>query len=172
MPDMLVQLLKIAPLEPIISKLRTEKLIIRRANAHEISRVRQFVAKNFAQAWADEILVAFSRQPISVFIAIRDGEIIGFGAYECTRRGFFGPTGVLEKERGKGIGRALLLACLWGLREMGYAYAIIGGAGPTEFYARECGATVIPDSVPGVYADPLNRRGKGRGARGKRKQRK
>ena len=81
-----------------------------------------------------------------------------------------GPTGVLEKERGKGIGRALLLACLWGLREMGYAYAIIGGAGPVEFYQRECVAVVIPDSVPGVYHDPLKKRGKGRGARGKRKR--
>ena len=94
----------------------------------------------------------------SVFIAIRDGGIVGFGAYECTRRSFFGPTGVLEKERGQGIGRALLLACLCGLRDMGYAYAIIGGAGPVEFYTRECGATIIPDSVPGVYHDPLKKK--------------
>ena len=60
-------------------------------------------------------------------------------------------------ERKKGIGAALLVASLWGLREMGYAYGIIGGAGPTEFYAKECGAIVIPDSVPGVYADPLGK---------------
>src|SRR2546429_3335271 len=110
MPDMLVQLLKIAQVEPMISSLRASNGIIRRANAHEISRVREFVLKNFAQTWADEILVGFGRQPISVFIAIRDGEPIGFGAYECTRRSFFGPTGVIKKERGKGIGRALLLA--------------------------------------------------------------
>jgi predicted N-acetyltransferase YhbS len=170
MPDMLVQLLKIAPADAVISKLRAAGVIIRRANAHEISPVQEFVRENFAGAWADEILVGFSRQPISVYIAIRQGHIIGFGAYECTRRSFFGPTGVLEKERGRGIGRALLLACLWGLREMGYAYANIGGAGPVEFYHRECGATVIPDSVPGVYVDPLKKRGMGRGARGKRKQ--
>jgi GNAT superfamily N-acetyltransferase len=158
MPDMLVQLLKIPPVDPTISKLRAQGIVIRRANAHEISRVREFVLRNFAQAWADEILVGFSRQPISVFIAIREGELIGFGAYECTRRSFFGPTGVIESERGKGIGRALLLACLRGLREMGYAYAVIGGAGPVEFYERECGATIIPDSVPGVYADPLKKK--------------
>ena len=41
---------------------------------------------------------------------------------------------------------------------MGYAYAIIGGAGPVEFYQRECGAKLIPDSVPGVYADPLKKK--------------
>jgi predicted N-acetyltransferase YhbS len=158
MPDMLVQLLKIAPAGPEVAKLRDAGVIIRPANAHEISPVQQFVAHSFAQAWADEILVGFSRQPISVVLAIHDGQIIGFGAYECTRRGFFGPTGVLEKYRGRGIGRALLLVSLHGLREMGYAYAIIGGAGPVEFYRRECGATVIPDSVPGVYHDPLKKK--------------
>jgi hypothetical protein len=40
---------------------------------------------------------------------------------------------------------------------MGYAYAIIGGAGPTEFYAKECGATIIPNSVPGIYTDRLRK---------------
>jgi predicted N-acetyltransferase YhbS len=63
----------------------------------------------------------------------------------------------MESERGKGIGKALLLVCLAGLREMGYAYGIIGGAGPTDFYAKECGAVVIEGSVPGVYADPLKK---------------
>ena len=38
------------------------------------------------------------------------------------------------------------------------AYGVIGGAGPTDFYARTVGATVIPDSVPGIYADPLRRK--------------
>ncbi|MEX0750197.1 MAG: hypothetical protein WD359_05250 [Dehalococcoidia bacterium] len=35
--------------------------------------------------------------------------------------------------------------------ELGYAYAIIGGVGPAEFYAKVCGATVIENSDPGVY---------------------
>jgi predicted N-acetyltransferase YhbS len=123
-----------------------------------MSAVRQFVEKSFALTWADEITVGLSNKPSSVYIAIRDGKLVGFGAYECTRRGFFGPTGVAESERGTGIGKALLIACLWGLREMGYVYGIIGGAGPTEFYARAVGATEIPDSVPGIYADPLKKR--------------
>ena len=44
---------------------------------------------------------------------------------------------------------------LWGLADLGYAYAIIGAAGPVEFYAKAVGATVIPDSSPGIYADLL-----------------
>ena len=82
-------------------------------------------------------------------------DLVGFAAYECTRKDFFGPTGVIESERGRGLGRALLLASLWGLRELGYAYAVIGGVGPAEFYERAVGARLIPDSDPGVYADPL-----------------
>lgn len=158
MPDMLVPLLKLPPHEPLIRSLREKHdVIIRRANGHEITPVRDFVHKTFSIRWADEILVGFSRQPISVYIAIHRGKVLGFGAYECTRRAFFGPTGVAEKFRGKGIGTALLVACLAGLRDMGYAYGIIGGAGPVEFYAKAVNATAIPDSVPGVYADPLAR---------------
>ena len=155
MPDMLVNLLKLAPLEPVLMELREAGVIVRRAQPHEITSVRDFVVKNFQVGWADEISVGYSNKPVSVFIAIRDWRVVGFAAYECTRRGFFGPMGVAERERGRKVGHALLFACLWGLREMGYAYAIIGGAGPTEFYERAVGATIIPGSVPGIYADPI-----------------
>lgn len=155
MPDMLVNLLKLASLEPILAELRAAGVIVRRAQPHEITLVRDFVVRNFQAGWADEISVGYSNKPVSIFIAIREKQTIGFAAYECTRRDFFGPMGVAESERGQGIGHALLMACLWGLREMGYAYAIIGGAGPTAFYERAVGATLIPGSVPGIYADPL-----------------
>lgn len=157
MPDMLVPLLKLPPLEPVLEAMRAESVVIRRAHPFEITPVRDFIVSEFGAAWADEVLPCYSRQPISLYIALRDGRVIGFGAYEATRRNFFGPTGVAEAERGKGIGAALLLACLWGLRDMGYAYGIIGGAGPTAFYEKIVGATVIPDSVPGIYADPIQR---------------
>ncbi len=159
MPDMLVHLLKLPALDPVLSQMRESGVIIRRAHPFEITPVRGFTEAHFGTTWADEISVGFANKPTSVYIAIRGGQVVGFGAYECTRRGFFGPTGVAESERGKGVGKALLIACLWGLREMGYAYGVIGGAGPTEFYARAVGATVIPDSVPGIYADPLGRAG-------------
>ena len=63
--------------------------------------------------------------------------------------------GVLERAQGRGIGKALVLASLMGLREMGYVYAIIGGAGPVRFYQKSVGAIVIPDSEPGIYEDRL-----------------
>ena len=152
MPDLLVNLLKLPPLED------AEGFIVRRAQPFELSAVRSFVAENFSPEWADEVSVGFARQPISVFIATIDRELAGFAAYECTRRGFFGPTGVSQSGRGKGIGKALLLACLWSLREMGYVYGVIGAAGPVRFYQKTVDAIIIPDSEPGIYTDMLKRK--------------
>jgi GNAT superfamily N-acetyltransferase len=151
MPDLLVNLLKLPPLE----NTPAEEFLIRRAQPFELTPIRKFVTTNFSQGWADEISVGFARQPITVFIATLDRELVGFAAYECTRRGYFGPTGVIQAAQGKGIGKALLLASLWALREMGYVYAIIGAAGPVRFYQKAVGAIIIPDSEPGIYTDSL-----------------
>ena len=153
MPDLLVNLLKLAPLE----NGDQQHFVIRRAQPFEITPVRTFVATNFSQGWADEISVGFARQPISIFVATMNRELVGFAAYECTRRGFFGPTGVIDAAQHKGIGRALLLASLSALREMGYVYAIIGAVGPVRFYQKTVGAIIIPDSEPGIYTDLLTK---------------
>ena len=155
MPDMLVNLLKLPPLESALEDMKRARIVIRRAQPFEITPLRSFIEKNFSLSWADEISVGFASKPISVYIGISEKEIVGFAGYECTRRGFFGPTGVSETMRGHGIGTALLVACLWGLREMGYVYGIIGSVGPVEFYEKAVGATVIPHSDPGIYTDPL-----------------
>jgi GNAT superfamily N-acetyltransferase len=130
-------------------------VIIRRAQPFEITPVRSFIEKNFSVAWADEVSVGFASKPVSVYIATVDQAIAGFAGYECTRKAFFGPTGVTANLQGRGIGKALLLASLWGMRELGYVYGIIGRAGPVEFYEKAVGAIVIPDSDPGIYTDLL-----------------
>ena len=155
MPDLLVNLLKLPLLEPAMQEMAASGIVIRRAQPFEVTRVRLFIETNFSGAWADEVTVGFASKPIPVFIATVEQEIVGFAAYECTRRSFFGPTGVAESAQGQGIGTALLLACLWGLREIGYVYGVIGRAGPVEFYEKAVGAIVIPDSDPGIYVDLL-----------------
>jgi len=157
MPDLLVALYKLPPIESTLESLRGQGINIRRGNPWEITPTRAFIEKHFATTWADEVSVGFANKPVTVFLATEQGQIVGFAAYECTRRGYFGPTGVAESMRGRGIGAVLLLASLHGLREMGYAYGIIGGAGPVEFYKRACGAIEIPDSTPGIYVDLLKR---------------
>src|SRR5437870_5800570 len=147
MPDLLVNLLKLTALEPLAD----QGVNVRRAQLFEITPVREFIENNFSVAWADEISVGFANKPVTVFIATRNHRVVGFAGYECTRKAFFGPTGVAESERGRGVGTALLIASLWGLRELGYVYGIIGGAGPVDCYERASGAIVIPDSEPGIY---------------------
>lgn len=155
MPDLLVNLLKLTALEPVLLELDKAQIVVRRAQPFEITQVRSFVEKHFSLAWADEISIGFTNKPVSLYIAVVEKEVVGFAAYECTRRGFFGPTGVASGMQGRGVGKALLLASLWGLRELGYVYGIIGRAGPVEFYEQAVGAIVIPDSDPGIYADLL-----------------
>lgn len=150
MADLLVNLLKLPPFETLDAK-----VLLRRAQPFELSIVRQFIQQNFSTTWADEASVGFANKPVSVFIAAIDQKLVGFAAYECTRRGFFGPTGVVDSVRGLGIGKALLLSSLAALRELGYVYAIIGAAGPVRFYQKTVGAIVIPDSEPGIYSDPI-----------------
>jgi GNAT superfamily N-acetyltransferase len=153
MPDLLVNLLNL----PALDSSAEQGFHLRRAQPFEITPVRRFVETNFSLAWADEISVGFARQPVSVFVATIDRELVGFAAYECTRRGFFGPTGVIPSAQGQGIGKALLLAALHALREQGYVYAIVGAAGPVHFYQKTVGAIIIPGSEPGIYTDLLKR---------------
>jgi GNAT superfamily N-acetyltransferase len=123
--------------------------------------LREFITKHFTVGWADEAAVSFHHQPVSCFVAHAKGAIIGFAVYECTRRNYFGPTGVDPAWRGAGIGKALFLASLAGLRELGYTYAIIGDAGPVDFYRKTVGAIEIPlGGGRGIYPlheDPMLR---------------
>lgn len=151
MPDMLVKLYTLPEQHTLLDALKAEGIIVRRSIAPEKHVVTAWVGEAFSAFWRSETEVAYSNRPASVFVATHAGNPIGFGCYDTTQRGFFGPTGVDERYRGKRIGKALLLACLHDMRAQGYGYAVIGGAGPTEFYAGAVGATVIPESWPGVY---------------------
>jgi predicted N-acetyltransferase YhbS len=155
MADLLVNLLKLPPLAPAVEKMVSRGILIRRANPFEQTAIGKFVEKEFSTGWADEISVAYARQPVTLFVATKGEKLLGFAAYECTRRAFLGPMGVAKSAREKGIGRALLLSAMWGLYEMGYVYGIIGGVGPVEFYRKTVGAIEIPESAPGIYVNML-----------------
>lgn len=117
----------------------------------------RFRAAHVRGKWASECETAFFGFPVRMWIAADGGKVVGFACYDCTARGFFGPTGVLPGYRGRGIGKNLLLRCLDGLREAGYAYAVIGGVEEKNFafYAKVCGAEPIPGSERGIYRDLL-----------------
>lgn len=155
MPDMLVKLYDLPDLTPDIERQREAGVTIRRPIPPEKHVVIDWIRQAFNKAWASEAEMSFSRHPVTCFIAIEDKKIIGFACYDATCKAFFGPTGVAETERGRGIGKALLLACLHGMAADGYAYAIIGSVGPADFYTRVVGATIIEGSTPGIYKGML-----------------
>jgi hypothetical protein len=51
----------------------------------------------------------------------------------------------------------LLHVTLQAMAEAGYAYAIIGGAGPVAFFETCVGAIPIPGSTPGVYLPAIRK---------------
>jgi len=149
--DMLVKLYALPDSRPIYDRFRDAGITMRRALVPEKHKVIDWVRQTFSEAWASEVDVAFSRLPVTCFIAVKDKKIIGFACHDATCPNFFGPTGVDPNGRNGGIGKALLLACLEDMRQAGYGYAIIGGVGPAEFYSKAVGAVPIEGSEPGVY---------------------
>lgn len=151
MTDMLVRLYDLPPLQPALDAQRAQNIDIRRALPAEKYHLGLWVREKFSNFWASECDTSFAQVPVACFIATRDNTILGFSCYDVVRRGMFGPIGVDNVDRGKGTGAALLLACLHDMWNIGYAYGIIGGVGPVAFYEKTVGASVIPNSTPGVY---------------------
>jgi ribosomal protein S18 acetylase RimI-like enzyme len=149
--DMLVKLYALPDSRDAYEHLLKIGITTRRALAPEKHKVVAWVRKTFSEAWASEVEVAFSRQPVSCFIAVQQKNILGFACHDATCPNFFGPTGTDPNARKNGIGTALLLACLEAMKQQGYGYAIIGGVGPAEFYQKVVGAIPIEGSAPGVY---------------------
>ena len=156
MQDMLVRLYAIPGAEEALADCAKRGVTIRRALSPERAVLVDWVRAHFASS-AAEVETAFGQVPVTCFIALRNDAIVGFACYDVTCRNFFGPEGVVDNERGRGIGRALLLSALHAQRGRGYAYAIIGGVGPATFYEKVVGAIPIPGSTPGVYAGLLKR---------------
>jgi phosphoribosylglycinamide formyltransferase-1 len=120
------------------------------------------------EAWIDAQFPASSwsseARGGSAWIAERDGAIAGFAAFGARdlrffwlrrwreRLGFdvgvFGPFGVAPDARGTGIGAALLVAALCGLREAGCASALIPAVGYERLirsYVERTGAAVVDE---------------------------
>jgi GNAT superfamily N-acetyltransferase len=151
--DMLVRLYALPAIE---SAVMPKGYVVRRAQAYDKVAVEKFTAKHFLR-WVSEVDVSFSKVPIGCLLAVREktNTMVGFACCDTTALGYFGPTGVAEKHRGLGLGKALLIHAMHDLRARGYGYAIIGGAGPAEFYRKTVGAIEIPDSAPGIYTRPV-----------------
>jgi GNAT superfamily N-acetyltransferase len=167
--DLLVRLYDLPPLAPLVAVLDKHGIEIRRALANERPQVTTFAREHGSEGWAAECEAAFARVPLACFVAaerraeetgarlpLASHALIGFACYEATCRNFFGPELVHEQHRGRGVGKALLLAALHAMRAEGYAYGIIGWASSIDFYRNAVGAIVIEGSKVGIYPAPLS----------------
>lgn len=157
MTDLLVKLYDLPPAPE--GGVVPSEIEVRRARAPEREPVLDFAERTFGAGWRGECAVAFGGHPLTCFLAAEGDEIVGFACYDATFRGFFGPVGVAEPARGKGIGTALTLACLHAMRESGYAYAVIGATKMAGYYRKLVGAEEIPNSWPGAYAALVKTKG-------------
>ncbi len=138
-----------------ISQQAQQQVTIRKPIGPDRSSIQAWAERYFPQTWQGEIQRALNNTPCSCFIAQHQSALLGIACYDATALGFFGPLGVVETARGKGIGRSLTQACLMDMRLKGYGYAVVGMASAPEFYQKIAAAIEIPDSNPGIYRSTL-----------------
>jgi GNAT superfamily N-acetyltransferase len=170
MTDMLVKLYALSEIMPRFGALEQKGLEIRKPHPSEKHILAEWVRHHFNESWAVGCEIAIENRPVSCYIAVEKSQsqfstddpydlpvevLVGFACYDVASKGMFGAMGVKKDYRKQGIGTALLLACLHAMKEEGYAYAVIGWAGPVDFYTHAVGATVIPDSEPGIFRGAL-----------------
>ncbi|EOP09054.1 GNAT family N-acetyltransferase [Bacillus sp. WC2507] len=121
---------------------------VRKATPSDFEKLASFVNKEFGERWLHSIEYGFRtyKENSPIYIAEQEEVIVGFACYDVVRgkKGLFGPMGTAKQNRVKGVGRQLLHRCLHSMKQDGYEYAIIGQAGPIEFYERNCNARLIP----------------------------
>lgn len=135
----------------LADRVRDVPATIRVALPPELHLIKAWVREHFSEYWVSEVSVAMAHQPPGCLVAIAQQQLVGFACYDATARGFFGPTGVAESHRGQNIGLALLYHTLAAMKAQGYAYAIIGSAGPVDFYVNAVGAVPIKGRGEDIY---------------------
>ena len=156
--DLLVKLWTLPEKEPVLRALAQRGISVKRVIAPDRGRVLDFVRARFGDGWMHECEAALCSVPSTCYVAVKEREIIGFACFEATGKDYFGPIGVDERCRERGVGRGLLLSCLHSMREMGYAYAIVGWADEAApFYEKTVGALPIPESHPAIYQNLIRK---------------
>ncbi|MER1957155.1 MAG: GNAT family N-acetyltransferase [Solibacillus sp.] len=129
------------------SELNTQTTF-RRAQPLDHAALIDFVKTHFGAGWLESIDNGFTYEEIPIFLAFEGENIIGFASFDVTRnrKGIFGPMGTQKTIRSHKVGYTLLHLALNEMNDIGYEYAVLGEAGPLEFYEKACGAVVIPKS--------------------------
>jgi len=109
---------------------------VRRARPDERALI-DAVAAEFGGAWPFEVERALGGDLPGVHVAMQDGAYCAFAAHDGNNRGlgWFGPTGTWPAHRGRGLGEALLMACLVDVGAR-HAQCEVAWIGPRPFYDK------------------------------------
>ena len=94
--------------------------------------------------WKHEVGVSLCNSPPSLHVAVKNGAIVAFSAWNANNRGtgWFGPMGTAPEARRQGVGQVLLFRCLADMQAMGLMEATIPWVAPVDFYRKTIGAEV------------------------------
>jgi N-acetylglutamate synthase-like GNAT family acetyltransferase len=97
--------------------------------------------------------------PSGLFVAEKNGKVIGFAACKALRPEYLGPMGTTASMRGLGVGNVLFKRCLRHMQAVGRNECHISAVSLLRFYRKTVGATVsrifwemekpLPGSIPG-----------------------
>ena len=151
--DMLVKLYELEDDWSFLQKQAERGITIRKPIGPERLLLVDWVRDTFNPVWASEVHSALCNTPRTVYIAVKDGEFVGFCCYDATALGIVGPLAVAEPFRSHGSGSALYLACLLEMKQSGYGYCVLGMIAEDMFgyYHHLSGAVAIPDSGKSVW---------------------
>ncbi len=95
-------------------------------------------------AWRAETDRALANTPPTLHLVLRDGDVLGFAAYDANNvgTGWFGPMGTAPQARGLGVGGVVLRRCLRDIRAQGQEHATIAWAASLPFYEKAAGAVL------------------------------
>lgn len=116
---------------------------VRRARPGDREAVLAFL-REYWPAWQAECTRMFANDPISLHLAFRGEQLLGFSGYDGNNvgTGWFGPMGTAPAARGLGIGGILLRRCLQDMKDQGHRAAVIPWVGPVGFYAHYADAWI------------------------------
>ena len=142
-------LLDVIKKEPSSKK---EEYEYERVQPKDFDETYSFVTHQFPHGtWAEEVLLSFKLNPPTTFVAKNyRNEIIGWATHSQFFPGSFGPTGVLDSLRGKGIGTELFLWCLWDIKQNGLKICEIMWVeqNVAKFYSKVSDAYISPIFYP------------------------
>ena len=124
-------------------KLKQEGISFRKASVQEKKAITMWVGEKFSPFWAYEVGLGFSKESTSVWLAEYEGRFVGFAGYSLLEPNWFGPIGVDEEMRGKGIGSVLLYKAMNSLRLSGYRIVTVPWTDLLFFYTQLPGIIAI-----------------------------